>query len=516
MLGKIRTFSNSTGAKFLLGGIILIFMSFGLSGLRTPKDTIVSIDGKDAVSVSDLVKAKKHLSHLYQSEIPDSELTRIALTRLVGEKLMGLELERLGIIISDDVIIDHIKHDKMFQDKSGKFDKDLFKRILRSNNIRESDYVAKLKYSIGSSVFMDQLKISNIPEQILRQFYQYKYQQREVELFTIANSFDPIRVSEEELKTYYEVNKARFYKPELRKLEYIVITPNSFRSSVNISNSEVESELAELNPSSGKERQELKKKIIENKLDQKMFEKMKLIEDAAASGESIKEISKKFNLKYIEAPHVNSKGIAVNNGVASSPVPISLKFLEEAFLLEEGMVSEIIKSDTENEYYMVSVNNIRHKQLQTLDEVKKAITDEITLQKTYELNRKAASDIKDNLLNNKKIDEKYKNKLDVKRMKFKRFIGEEEASINPRLHDAIFSLKTLGDYTDVIDVDHGELVFAKLLSISNPNNPSREELNGVSQESNQFINQTLHQSLSSSFGNRYKVEIFQENIPRKS
>jgi len=514
MLGKIRKFSDSTGAKFLLGGIIVIFMSFGLSGLRAPKDAIISIDGKDSIFISDLNKSKKHFSILAQGDITDAELTRVSLTKLVGEKLMALELERLGIIISDDVIIDHIKHDKMFQDKSGRFDKDLFKRVLHSNNFKESEYVSKLKHSIGSSVFLDQLRVLDAPEQVAKQLYKYKHQKREIELFIVSSSELDSRISDEELNTYYEVNKVRFYQPELRQLEYIVITPNSFSSSNIIDDYKINQELEELKISSNQEKKEVRKQLVENKLEQKMFESMKDIEDAAASGTSLKDISKKFNLKHVVIPYINQRGFTPK-GEASSSVPVSAKFLEEGFILEEGVISEIIKSDNKNEYYMLGVVQVKPKKLKSLDQVKQNIVDEIKAQKLIELNRKRASDIREEFINNKKLNVQHKNKLDVKLITLSRTgMNDNHKTINPRLNEAIFDLTSLGDYTEVFGVSNGEFAFAKLLKIENPSSPSSSELTNARTESAKIIDQALHQSLSKSFGSRYKIKVFQENIPR--
>lgn len=511
MLGKIRRFSNGRGSKFLLGGIILIFISFGLSGLKAPKDTIVSIDGEDIISIYDFQKERNHLSLVAQGSIPDSELTRLALSNLISENLIALELKRLGIIISDDVVIDHIKQDKMFQNKSGNFDSDLFKRALVANNITESSYVSKLKNSIGSNILLNQLNISKVPDQIIIQFDKYKRQKRQAELFLVGLTSD-IKVSDAEVQSYYELNKSMFYQPELRKLEYIIMNPSSFKGAKKIDETQVDQEIKELNISSDEEKKKVRANIIENKLEQQMYESMKNIEDAAASGESLKEISTKLNLKYIVVPFIDARGFS-SDGSISKDIPDSSKFLEEGFSLEEGVISEIIKSDNKDEYYMIGVIQAQPKKLKDLDQVKQAIVREVRNQKIAELNRKLAIDIREDFINNKKLNDKYKDKLDVKRIEISRPVMHKDTD-NLIMNYAIFNLESLGDYTEVIRMSNGDFAFAKLLSIDNPGSPSSSEINAAKNESTRIINESLQQSLSETFNDRYKIEVFQENIPR--
>lgn len=520
MLGKFRSLSKNFAIRILMGILVVIFASFGLSGISTPKDVIISIDGKSVVSIPEFLKAKQQLSRSIEHNYPNVDFNQININQLVlndliKNELVGLEIERLGIIISDDIVVGHIKHDKMFHNKSGNFDKEIFKNILASNNIKESSYIKAIKHSVGESFLLRHMQGFDVPQQVVKQFYNYNNQKRVVDLFIVNTPVSKASdVSEQEVQVYYDINKNQFSEPEFREIEYVTINSASFKDA-KINLAEVNQEMSELNLSSEKEKEDFRKKIVNNKIDQHMFESIKHIEDAVSEGQSLQEVSKKFNLKYTKLPLIDVNGFEKNKQLNRS-MPSSTKFLSEAFSLEENNASEVITSDNGKEYYILNASSIKSTAIKPLADVKNKIVSELKQTKSSANNRKFASDVRESFISNAKdFNEKYKNNIVKKELTLSR--PENAHSVHGITVNNvvdIFNMKK-DSSTNLFQMTDENFAFMRVKAIKNPDGADNNMTKTKGQVSN-FIDNLVSQEFISSLNNKYKVEVFEENIPKES
>lgn len=504
-----------------MGILVLVFASFGLSGISAPKDVILSIDGKSVVSAPEFLKAKRQLARSIENNYPNVDLSQInvnqlVLNNLIKNELIGLEVERLGIIISDDIVVDHIKHDRMFHNKSGNFDKEIFKNILASNNIKESSYIKTIKRSIGESFLLKHMQGFDVPQQVVKQFYEYNNQKRVVDLFIIdASAAKAEEVSDQEVQVYYDINKKQFAEPEFREIEYITINASAFKDA-KINLSEVNQEIAELNLSSEKAKEEFRKRIISNKIDQHMFESIKHIEDAISEGQNLQEVSKKFNLKYTKLPFIDANGFEKNKQLNKS-MPDSAKFLSEAFLLEENKASEVITSDNGKEYYIINISSIRPTAIKPLSDIKNKIVAELKQTKMRANNRKFAADVRASFVSNaKEFNDKYKKNVIKKEISLLR-----PESANP-MHGIgvsnvinVFNMKK-DEVTHEFQMADANFAFMKIKDIKNPDSGSSENMTKTKGQVSNFIDNLVAQEFILSLQKKYKVEVFEANIPKES
>jgi peptidyl-prolyl cis-trans isomerase D len=228
MLGMMRRLSNKTITKVLLSGLVLIFISFGLSNLKSSKDGVVIIEGKSAVSLEDFVREKRvvmqSMSRYYPNLDQNSvDFDQITLNQLIRNRLIDLEVKKLGLNISDDLALNIIRQTKLFHN-NGQFDKALFKKILAANHVSEIDYINGIKLSIAASFFSKNLTNFVLPESVVEQFHTYDNQERKIELFTVSKvNNSNVSVSDKEIAAFYEANQDRFYAPEFREIEYLLI-----------------------------------------------------------------------------------------------------------------------------------------------------------------------------------------------------------------------------------------------------------------------------------------------------
>ena len=514
MLGKIRKLSNNLITKIFLGILILVFASFGLSGLRTSKDSIVSIDGKSAVSLNEFLRVRKNMANSLARAYPDIDLkslniNQLALNELVKSKLLYLEMEKLGIMISDDVVVEYIRSNKMFYNKAGEFDKDLFKRILASNNIREEDYIKDLKISIGATFLIRHMEDFPVPDLVVNQFYNYDHQERNIDLFVIDKiNSEKIAVSDKEVEVFYDINKAKFYEPEFRELEYIVISPKAVRG-VTVTQGELEKEVKAMNLTSEKQKAELRQRMVTSKIEQQMFQSIKEIEEALEEGKSLKDVSIKFGLSHIKLPLIDANGFD-SNGVRLKSMPNSAKFLSEAFTLDQGVATEAIQGDNGQEYYIINTVSLKPMAVKPLEQVKQKIVLELRADKSRAENRKLASDIKQGIIENKEYK---KDKVTVKPITLVRPGSEKNiAGIYVSNVVDIFNIKQIGQYSDIFQMADGRFAFIKLKQINNPKPVSK--VNSNLGPISGFIDNVVSQSFVEYLHGEYKVKAYPENIPK--
>jgi len=477
MIGMMGRLSNKTITKVLLGGLVLIFIFFGSGSFVSSKDTIVSIDGKSAISLEELAKEKRVVLQSLSRYYPDIDLNSIninqlAIEQLVRNKLIDLEVKNLGLVISDSLVLDLIKKDKLFHNDKGEFDKNLFKKILDANHIRESDYINGLKLSIAASFFSRNMVNFSVPDYIAQQFYTYDNQERVVELFVVEESSkkDGLSVSDKEIENFYNSNKNNFYAPEFREIEYA-----EFRAS----------------------HQDGKGEDLQRIQD---------IEKSIEEGVSLKEISIKHKLLYTKLPKVDMSGLNAS-GQTNKSVPASAKFLNEAFSLGEGVASDVIKID--NKYYVINVIKIEPKHLIPLEKVRSSIISELKDQKSTTDTAKLAADIRQEAIKNS-ISPKHVNKFKTKIVKLKR--PKSDIVVESILAGnivSIFSLEGLGQYSDVFRLDNGSFAFAKLKSINRPvSKVSKDAYPNLPQIFSGIVNQDFMNYLHK----KYKVEINYNNL----
>jgi len=469
----MRKLSNKTITKIFLGILVLVFASFGLSNFRSSKDSVALIDGKPAVSFEDFAREKRaiiqSMSRYYPNLNPDTvDFDQLALNQLVRNRLIDLEVKKLGLNISDDLALDIIQQNKLFHNKEGRFDKTAFKTILAANHVSESDYVKGIKLSIAASFFSKNMTGFSIPDTIVKQFYSYDNQERKVELFVIDKiNNSTVQVSDKEILSFYEANKDRFYAPELREIEYLLID-------------------------------QIKKEKNGG------LQKIRDIEKSLDEGKKLKDIAEKFKVAYKKLLPLDAHGFY--SGGKKDGVP-NAKFLEEAFSLTEGVPSEVLKIG-EN-YYVINVVKIEARYLKSVDQVKASIVSELRDSKSVNDNAKFAADVRHELISNpgsSKYFSKAKNKI-ILLKRPRNAAAVESIPVSSIVN--IFTLENLGQYTDVFQLQGGGFGFAKLLEIQNPNGvPGKELQNALPQ----IFSSIANQDFMSYLHKKYKVEVYPKNI----
>ncbi len=170
------------------------------------------------------------------------------------EKLYLEEANHLGLAVPNDVLTRRIADDPVFQDETSKqFSKQKFERLLADNNLTEAQYLAILKKQIVNSQLAWALGGGIYPPKALQKaMFQYNNETRDALIADIPyqkyNAFAALlgkdklgSPSDAELEKFLEANKQNYSTLEYRKISMLTLDPKDLAKDIKITDDELKS-----------------------------------------------------------------------------------------------------------------------------------------------------------------------------------------------------------------------------------------------------------------------------------
>ena len=235
MLGTIRKFSSSIGAKIFLFIVAIPFVFWGMGPVFQSgnKNTIVEINNKK-------IPTQEFIDYMnlrvQQDVILEDKQINSLLSNFIGEKLINLEIEDFDIKLSDKSLGDSIKNEKNFI-RNKKFSRIEYEKFLIKNNLNATIFEKNLSNQIKKKQLFDfiggGIKPSNF---LVNSSYDAVNQKREVSLIDLNDVFKKKQAySEESIKNYYNKNKKK-YSIVNKKIKFKNLSPANITSGDEFSN----------------------------------------------------------------------------------------------------------------------------------------------------------------------------------------------------------------------------------------------------------------------------------------
>jgi peptidyl-prolyl cis-trans isomerase D len=627
MLQHLRKYANNLLFKLLLGFLIISFVIAGISGIlnSSNKDYVAVINGDEYISVTDFINAKRRqlqqLRSIYPNITPEQikamDLDRTILSQLITNKLLEIETSNLGILIDDSIVLNVIKANPMFHDNSGTFDKELFKRILASNNIPEADYVSQIKNTLASQALLDSLAVQITPsEKLVSAINNYNNQKLNIDLITISTENLPnLSPNDKEIDEFYQKNIIQYTVPEYRDIKYMIFSPQQYQGKVNVSDQELQEDLnqhlnqssvqkffdyynvifnseedakkalsmindkkkwdsviKEITKESAKEflvikqnandiseetlevlnslkegensnlvksdlgyhiiklvkttttqinvaelKRDLKQHLIDQKIEQAMFDDIKNIEDELASGKTLEELGKQYKVAVNNIEMINEQG-QNQQGQKHKQNPEFLNFIVEAFKLPQDQTSELFPiSESKPGYFVLSTGKIYPSHQIPLAQVKSDVIKAMILENKMLSASKIGNELlsKAGTANFAAVVKDYESSITITNMDLSRpnETDIKRKSVIPFENQlAIFELKP-GTFSKIFQTSNGNFAFAKINSIKNDKKlMSNEEANNIKNGLAYSLTSSINQEFIKYLEQKYKVEVHSEII----
>lgn len=237
MLDSIRSGAQSLWVKIAFGVIILVFVFWGIGNYndRDYSNVVAVVNGEPIVALEfekAYHNAEEYLLRnnpgLTREQLARDHLGRQVLNDLIRQTLIAQEARRAGIAVSPLEMRRAVAEIKMFQDESGKFDPEAYKRVLANQRISPGEYEKGLENGLL------QEKIFNLvtdaawvsPDEPLKRF-NYLRERRIIDyIFTPASDFaKDVKLSDADMEKWYETHKADYVIPARVNVAYITVDP---------------------------------------------------------------------------------------------------------------------------------------------------------------------------------------------------------------------------------------------------------------------------------------------------
>lgn len=252
MLDFLRKKKRSWIITFLLGVIILVFIAFyGGSKYRdTGSPDVAQVNG-DVITQREFAIQYERAVDRYRDLLKGSlspemlkslNIKRTLLDQLIQKRLLLQEARQLGLTVTDDELANFLSLAPEFQ-VGGRFNKERYIQLLSMNKLTPEEFEEEQREQLTVQrlygVILDSVQV---PEAEVRD--RYRLEQEKIDLNFIRlplNQFiSAAKVTEEDIKTFYDRNKDTLKEPLKVQVEYRSYPFDLFASSVQLSDKEVE------------------------------------------------------------------------------------------------------------------------------------------------------------------------------------------------------------------------------------------------------------------------------------
>lgn len=248
MLQSIRNTAGSWVAKVLF---ILLIISFGVWGIgdifrKSGSDSTVAEIGKVKISAATLdAEFRQQVNRLRQVTGGrfDMEQARAlglvdqSLQQLVQRTLYDLAVDDAGIMIGTDLIQRRIAQERAFQGPTGRFEPDLFRRVLAANNLTEPGFIGMLRRDMARELMVGMVGVgAEPPKTLVSELYRYRQEKRTADTLTLTNAAvgDVGMPDDAALTRFHEDRAVRFTAPEYRSLTVASLTVDDIAKEITI------------------------------------------------------------------------------------------------------------------------------------------------------------------------------------------------------------------------------------------------------------------------------------------
>ncbi len=249
MLDLIRNNVQSFGVKFIVGIVVMVMVFFGVSAYRNQGiNTIATIDGYE-IKVSRYQRAfeqaQNEIRQRFKSQAADYmkmvNLQGQIVQQLVNNALLLKSAEKLGLFVTDHELAQAIFETPNFQ-TDNRFDAKKYANMLTNNRIDKLIYEKDLRENLLSEKY---LQLLNSGVLISRQSTDDEYRRFKTKMTVKVIEYKSdmfsgdIRLTEEEIKGFYDRNKSDYQQKKQFVINYFSLGIKDTKDKVIVREKEI-------------------------------------------------------------------------------------------------------------------------------------------------------------------------------------------------------------------------------------------------------------------------------------
>lgn len=245
--------ARSKIVQIILYSVIVVSFAFvGIEAyVRTPtgQDTVAEV-GSQRITTAEFDQALRQqqdrirgmLGANFDPRMFESKEARMQIVDdLVNQKLIVVAAERAGVRVSDVALAQQIAQIPEFQE-AGVFSADRYANVLKANSRPPKVFEAGMRKDMERALFVDSLTRTGISSSVSAELFAKAIDQgREVSLVPLpADQYlSQAKVEPDQVKAYYEQNKAEFTVPEQVRAEYVELSLDALAGAETVAPEEV-------------------------------------------------------------------------------------------------------------------------------------------------------------------------------------------------------------------------------------------------------------------------------------
>ncbi|MCP4295612.1 MAG: hypothetical protein GY786_08405 [Proteobacteria bacterium] len=249
MLSFIRDNVQSVAIRFIVGMVALVMLFFGVTNYQDQGiNVIASVNGTD-IKLDKYQSAYEQQQRVFRQRYQDQAETAMKAAKipaqivhsLINSALVIGSAEESGLAISDEELAAEIFSNPSFQTDK-RFDLEKYSTLLANNRLDKVTYENDLKNTLLTQKYRNMLATGAAISQIwLRNEYN-KYQTEvtaQILEFKLEQFTQPVSLSTEQLKKYYQQNQSDYEQKKMFALKYLLLSKEDHKDKIRIREKEI-------------------------------------------------------------------------------------------------------------------------------------------------------------------------------------------------------------------------------------------------------------------------------------
>ncbi len=404
MLDFLRQRAGSWMVKALLGAIIIVFVFWGVGTFRTRQADILAKVNGQIITFTEYralyAQRLEQLQRMFQGRLSEEMLRQLNLPQQVFEDLVRRVLfaqtaKEMGVSVTPDEVRLAISQIHAFQ-TNGRFDPQRYRLLLRELRLTPQEFEEQVKAELLAAklrhLFTAPIRAT---ENEVREHYEFQNEKLVLAYvkIPIKECEAEVKVSEEELKHYFEAHKERYRTPLKIKLAYYLVPFEEVKKKLKISEEEIKAYYeAHKEEYHEPEKRKLRHILITKKPgedDEAFFKRAQAIRQKIKSPEDVARLAK----EYSDDPHTKEKGGELGYLTKDEVFP---GLAEAIFSAKKGEILGPLRSSLG--YHIILVEDIKPESYRPLKEVKGEIEKKLKEEKLKHAAWEEANKIYDQII----------------------------------------------------------------------------------------------------------------------
>jgi len=454
--------------QIFLGLIAITFATWGIESYTRyagGRDTVATVNGSDISQrefSQQLQQQQEQLRRMFGGRLDPAmldtpEARRAVLDQMIAQRLVAIEAAKRNLFMSREAVIEAITTAPEFQE-NGKFSPALYSAYLAQRGMTDKGNVQQLQAELPLMRFVSSIgETAIVSRTVAARLTALEAQQREVSEARIrAQQFLPqVKVTDAQVKEYYEQNAAEFRTPERVRAEYVMLSADALAKQDPPTEEEIKKAYEERASAFRVEEQRRASHILVKTRE----EADKIAAEVKANPNRFADIAKKQSTDTGSAEKGGDLGW-FSRGMMVKP------FEDAVFSMKQG---EIRVAQSEFGFHVIRLTGIQEGKQRPLEDVRKELAADLAKQKgqrKYSESAEAFSNmVYEQSESLKPVADKFKLQIQTTGWVSKTGGQELGALDNPKLLAALFSSDAIVNKrnTDAVEVAPNTLVAARVI-----------------------------------------------------